>query len=155
MSEKPKSRTDTNFYENEVRSNKPPSSRPPLSGRSGKSKSTSKEKVVKQTTIPLNANTGLITKNTFKKVEAPPKKMTLMQRALMKHHESEEDSQSQGSFSSREDFSQNSQKSSNSKGSRKSVKESSISLNRKEGSVGVGNQARPPQQKVSSNSSNH
>ncbi len=50
---KQKSRTDINFYDNEVRSNKPPSSRPPLSGKSAKSRSTSKDKVPKQSTLNI------------------------------------------------------------------------------------------------------
>jgi hypothetical protein len=78
-----------------------------------------------------------------------------MERAMMKHNESEEDNGSQESFSSREDFSQNSRKSSNSRGSRKSIKENSIKIDRKEGSL-MKNRGLPPyQRKVSSNSSNH
>lgn len=103
MSEKPKSRTDINFYDNETRSNRPPSSRPPLSGKSNKSRSTSKDKVPKQSTLKIG-NVQPADKNAFKKPSQPApvtKKLTLMERAMMKHNESEEDNGSQESFSSR------------------------------------------------------
>lgn len=58
MDAKPKSRTDVNFYDNELRSNKPPSSRPPLSGKSAKSKSTSKDKVPKQSTLNIKGSSN-------------------------------------------------------------------------------------------------
>jgi bisphosphoglycerate-dependent phosphoglycerate mutase len=74
--------------------------------------------------------------------------MTLMERAMLKHGESEEDSQ--GSFSSREDFSHDSRRSSQSRGSRKSIKENTISIDRKHTPL---LHARPPQRKPSSNSS--
>jgi hypothetical protein len=140
-SEKPKSRTDINFYDHEARSNKPPSSRPPLSGKSNKSRSTSKDRVPKQTTLKISSQPQQQpTGKGFKKTG----KMTLIERAMLRHGESEEDSQ--GSFSSREDFSHDSRRSSQSRGSRKSIKENTITIHPKP-------QARPPQRKPSSNSS--
>jgi hypothetical protein len=86
--------------------------------------------VPKQTTLKIGS-TQPADKNPFKKTAQPAKKLTLMEKALMKHNESSEDDRSQESFSSREDFSQNSRRSSNSKGSKKSIKENSIKIDRK------------------------
>ena len=85
-----------NFYDytQSQKSIKPPSSKPPLSKRyNGSAASVSKEKKPKEKTIAIN-----IKEQGLKKLDKPKeKKMTLMERALMKHNESN-DSYSQDSY---------------------------------------------------------
>jgi hypothetical protein len=86
---KPKSKTDMNFYDctQSQKSIKPPSSKPPLSKRTnGSGGSLSKEKKPKEKTIAINIKEKSLNKANNNNKAKPEKKMTLMEKALMKHN---------------------------------------------------------------------
>ena len=138
-----------NFYDynQSQKSIKPPSSKPPLSRRSnGSAASTSKEKKPKEKTIAIN-----IKEQGLRKFEKPKeKKMTLMERAMMKHNESN-DSYSQDSY--RDNFSSDSRRSNSSRNSRKSLKkESTLNIT---GTMIHSKCSKPPMEKKYSMGSSH
>ena len=87
---KPKAKTDMNFfdYNNSQKSFKPPSSKPPLSKRTNGSVggSSSKEKRPKEKTIAINIKDKQLGKQNNVSHPKGQKKLTLMERAMMKHN---------------------------------------------------------------------